>query len=229
MTISRCAFGAILFGVLVVVGSIASAADGEKGVSLFDGMSLAGWGCHLVDANVKMENVWRVEDGLLICKGEPFGYLVTKEAFQDFQLIVEWRWAPGKTPGNSGVLLRICGEPIGFMPKCFEAQLKHGSAGDIWAFRGTHFTGPVDRLRKIENHKVLGTFVGTPKLKDAERQPGQWNEYRITMKGDRLTLAVNGEQVNEATGCDVVAGPIGLQSEGGEIHFRAVKLTKITK
>lgn len=51
-------------------------------------------------------------------------------------LSFEWRWAPGSEPGNSGVLLRIAGEPETFMPKCVEAQLKHGSAGDIWAFYG---------------------------------------------------------------------------------------------
>ena len=115
------------------------------------------------------------------------------------------------------------------MPKCFEAQLKHGSAGDLWAFRGTHITGPADRLRKVENSKVLGSFVGTSKLKDAEREPGQWNEFRLTVKGDRITVKVNGELVNEATGCDVVPGPIGLQSEGGEIQFRNVKLTRLNK
>ena len=37
----------------------------------------------------------------------------------------------------------------------------------------------------------------------------------------------NGEKVNEATGLDVVAGTIGLQSEGGEIHFRTVELTRL--
>ena len=38
---------------------------------------------------------------------------------------------------------------------------------------------------------------------------------------------VSCEKVNEATDCDVLAGSIGLQSEGGEIHFRKIKLTKL--
>lgn len=225
----RCVRTEFLAILLTSLGALASAADCCNDVLLFNGKSLDGWACHLVDPSVKMADVWRVEDGVLICKGEPLGYLVTKDSFEDFELIVEWRWTPGKQPGNNGVLLRICGEPIGFMPKCFEAQLKHGSAGDIWAFRGTRITGPAERVRTVENHKVLGTFFGTPALKNAEKEAGQWNEYRITFRGDRLTVAVNGEQVNEATGCDQVAGPIGLQSEGGEIQFRTVRLTRLAK
>ena len=35
---------------------------------------------------------------------------------------------------------------------------------------------------------------------------------------------LNGELVNEATGVDVRPGRIGLQSEGGVIHFRTVTM-----
>ncbi len=224
----RVACGAVLAVTFALACSTATAEEnGNQAVLLFNGRNLDGWDCHLVDTNVKQTDVWRVEDGVLICKGEPLGYLVTKNVFTDFKLTVEWRWPSGKEPGNSGVLLRISGKPIGFMPRCVEAQLKHGSAGDIWGFRGFPVNGPAERLRKIENHKELGSFVGVGKRKDAERQPGQWNQYVITLVGDKLTLEVNGELVNEATGCDVVAGPIGLQSEGGEIQFRTVKLVPL--
>lgn len=224
----RVACCAVLVATLAMACSTVAAQQCcNQGVTLFNGQNLEGWDCHLADPDVKLTDVWRVEDGILICKGQPFGYLVTKDAFKDFRLVVEWRWAPGKEPSNSGVLLRISGKPIGFMPRCVEAQLKYGSAGDIWGFRGYPVTGAADRLRKVENHKELGTFAGVGKLKDAEKQPGQWNQYVITLVGDKLTLQVNGELVNEATGCDAVAGPIGLQSEGGEIQFRTVKLVPL--
>jgi hypothetical protein len=224
----RVAGAAVLVATLTLTMTCSLVAA-DQGVALFNGKNLDGWAYHLVDPNVRMADVWRVENGVLICKGSPLGYLVTKESFKSFKLIVEWRWAPGKEPGNSGVLLRISSDPIGFMPRCAEAQLKHGSAGDVWGFRGFPVTGAAERLRKIENHKELGTFVGVGKLKDAEKQPGQWNQYVIMMVGDKLTLEVNGEPINAATGCDVVAGPIGLQSEGGEIQFRTVKLTPIAE
>jgi len=209
---------------LALASSNALAADGKE-VALFNGKNLDGWDYRLVDPNVKMADVWRVEDGILICKGEPLGYLMTKGSYRNFKLVVEWRWAPGKEPTNSGVFLRISSEPIKFMPKCIESQLMHGNVGDIWGFRGFPVSGPAERIQKVENHKDLGNFSGVGKIKDAEKKPGEWNTYTITLVGDKLAIELNGEKVNEATGCEVVSGPIGLQSEGGEIHFRSVKLT----
>jgi len=77
---------------------------------------------------------------------------------------------------------------------------------------------------KSAQGKMIGQLSGVSKIKGNEKAPGEWNKYEITLKGGDLTLLVNGEKVNEATGLDIVAGKIGLQSEGGEIHFRTVRL-----
>ena len=66
------------------------------------------------------------------------------------------------------------------------------------------------RLRKIENHEQLGNFMGVGLITANEKEPGQWNTYDITFDQGQLTLVVNGEKVNEATDCDVLAGAIGL-------------------
>ncbi len=71
-------------------------------------------------------------------------------------------------PGNSGVLLRVTGDPPSFLAKCVEAQLKHGDAGDIWAFYGFEVAGAKDRFVDIE-HDVLGRLKGVRKIKDAAR------------------------------------------------------------
>ena len=194
----------------------------KEAIALFNGKDLAGWEYFLVNPDVKMADVWSVKDGVLICKGEPVGYLATEKLFKNFKLVVQWRWAPGKEPGNSGVLLRITGKPM-MLPKCVEAQLKSGDAGDIWAFQGFKVEGDAERFREVEVAEI-GRFVGVTKKMANEKQPGEWNEYEITMQGGKLILEVNGKTVNECRGCDVVAGRIGLQSEGGEIHFRTVKL-----
>jgi hypothetical protein len=211
---------------LLALSALSAHAVGQDKIDLLAGDGLAGWDHHSVE-DVKKEDVWSLEDGILKCKGSPFGYLYTKQKFQDFQLTLQWRWAPGTKPGNSGVLLRIASEPISFLPKCAEAQLMHGSAGDIWGFYGFKLKGDEARWRDIKDHKQLGDFWGVGKIKDAEKEPGQWNTYEITMKGGDLTLVINGEKVNEATDCEVVAGPIGLQSEGGEIHFRNIHVTPL--
>ena len=203
------------------------AAECGKPVDLLAGDSLDGWNVFLLDSDLKKEDVWTVKNGVLVCKGEPFGYLYTKKPYKNFTLTLQWRWPAGSEGGNSGVLMRVAGDAISFLPKCVEAQLMSGSAGDIWGFYGYQLKGDKERFRKIENHKLLGDFVGVKAIKTNEKPIGQWNTYEITFIDGCLTLIINGEKVNEATDCDIVSGPIGLQSEGGEIHFRNIKVTQL--
>ncbi|MFM7180883.1 MAG: DUF1080 domain-containing protein [Verrucomicrobiales bacterium] len=195
-------------------------------IALFNGKDFDGWS-HVLVGDVAMQDVWSVSDGVIVCKGEPLGFLHTKESYQDYTLTFEWRWAPGREPGNSGVLLRIASKAETFMPKCVEAQLKHGSAGDIWAFYGAGIKSEGERAREVKANPNLGDFKGVAKIKDAEKPPGEWNRCEITVSGDTLTLKINGELVNEASGLDIVSGPIGFQSEGAEIHFRNIALQKL--
>jgi hypothetical protein len=209
----------------------ASAPAESEARTWFDAGDLSGWSAVLVDPEVGKEDVWSVEDGVLVCKGEPLGYLHTDEDFTDFHLSLEWRWAPGTEPGNCGVLMRIAsapepGEPVSFLPKCVEAQLQHGNAGDLYAFFGGSLEGDPERFKVIESEKI-GTFNALPKMKAMEKPPGEWNHYDIKVTGPDITVKINGELVNEGTGLDMLAGPIGLQSEGGEIHFRKLRLTEL--
>ncbi len=218
----------LVLSLFVCAASIASAAEKEsKPCNLFNGKNLDGWGFFLVEPDVKMEDVWSVKDGLLICKGQPNGYLSTEKKFDNFKLVVEWRWAPGKKPGNSGVLIRITGGEQMMLPKCFEAQLAHRNAADIWGFHGFKLDGDPDRKRTIADHKLGGNMTGFSKSAVNENEAGQWNKYEITADGGTITLEVNGKELNKATDCDCYKGKIALQSEGGEIHFRTVRLTPL--
>jgi hypothetical protein len=194
---------------------IGFAATGEdepsvQDIRLFNGRDLSGWEYFLVDEDAEMDDVWSVEDR---------GYLYTEADFESFRLVVEWRWP--ETPGNSGVLMRITGEPM-MLPNSVEAQLQSGNAGDMYGFQGFRIGGDEERLSEI---RVPGW--GLAKIEGNENEPGEWNRYEITVDGDTITLILNGKKVNEATGCDVWPGRIGLQSEGGVIHFRTVTLTPL--
>ena len=224
---------AITLGLLVIAAtasvSCSSTSDtgslSGKQIELFNGRDLEGWSYHLVDLDVKMQDVWSVRDGLRICRGEPLGYLHTAGSYKNFKLVVEWRWAPGKKPGNSGVLMRINGEPRG-IPRSIEAQLGSGSAGDFYGFHGMQIDGAPER-RVTASGEAVGELVGVKRMETLENPPGQWNRYDITIDGPYLIASINGKKANEAWGCDVLKGPIGRQSEGGEIHFRRVALTPI--
>ena len=218
---------------IVCVSSAATAADppakqDDGGIDLFNGKCLAGWKCFALGDDVKMEDIWSVEDGIMVCKGEPLGYLYTEKQFTNYKLEVDWRWAPGKKAGNSGILLRIDGDAVSFLPKCAECQLQSGSAGDVYGFYGYKLKGPEDRFNIRESSR-LGKIYAVGKAKGVEKAPGKWNKAEITVDGGTITVVINGEEVNRATDCEITAGKIGLQSEGGEIHFRTVRLTKIKK
>ncbi len=187
--------------------------------------TLEAWDCYLADSNVKVQDVWSVQDGVLVCAGKPLGYLYTKKDYQNFILKLQWRWPAGKKPGNGGVLIRMTGEHR-IWPRSLEAQLNAGNAGDFWGLAGYPLTGPEERLRSSE-HKQFGILTNLKKTKNLEKPPGQWNTYEITAAGDTVTLVINGEQVNRATGCASDFGRICLTSEGDEIHFRNVTITEI--
>lgn len=190
---------------------------------LFNGRDLNGWQAHLADATKTMEDVWRVENGILICKGEPMGYLHTIGNHTNFTLTVDWRWAPGTTPGNSGILMRVNGRPKP-LPRSLEVQLKHENAGDVYGFHGMKLAGDPARFKSVKNHALGGNLVGLTRIQPSEAAPGKWNRAEITLSQGNLTVFINGKKVNEAKDCEITPGSIALQSEGGEIHFKRVSL-----
>jgi len=174
------------------------------------------------DPDTKFGDVWQVKDGVLICKGMPKGYIYTTRDYTNFVLRLEWRWPPEGKPGKGGVLLRTTGEHK-IWPKCLEAQINVGDAGDFWGLGGYKLTGPDDRSKSLENPR-LGRFTNVKKTENVEKPAGQWNRYEIVAKGDTVVLSINGREVNRATGCETAPGKILLTSEGNEIHFRNIRL-----
>jgi hypothetical protein len=122
----------------------------------------------------------------------------------------------------------VNGEPKA-IPRAYEAQLRQGDAGDLYGFWGMPLEGDAARRREAKGHEMLGDMVGFTKTAAAERPEGEWNVYEITVDGPSITVVVNGKLVNEAKGALQLPGRIGLQSEGGEIHFRKVELTPIVR
>ena len=179
------------------------------------------------DPKTRLSDVWKLDGDVLICKGTPKGYIYTEQDFADFVLKLEWRWPPDKKPGNGGVLLRTTGEHK-IWPKSLEAQINAGDAGDFWGLGGYQLTGPAERSKSLE-HPQFGKLTNVKKKKAAEKPSGQWNCYEIIANGDTVTLKINGQTVNRATGCETTPGKIALTAEGDEIHFRNVRLSPIKR
>lgn len=198
-------------------------------LELFNGRDLRGWAAvsgPTVGEGEGAGSVWNVRDGMIICRGEPIGYLHTKRHFKDFRMTVEYRWAPGGAPGNSGLFSRIDGDPRA-LPRCVEVQLMHGNAGDVLGLQGRRIASEQPRHFHIAAHPLAGDIDGVRKEVSAEAEAGQWNRVEILAQGDSYTVWINGVLVNHVIGVERVSGPVGLQSEGGEIHFREVRIVPL--
>ncbi|MSR17564.1 MAG: DUF1080 domain-containing protein [Phycisphaerales bacterium] len=222
-----CAWVAAIFVVAACLGgrsdtNTQSSADGEKGwCTLFNGTDLAGWKVFVpgrAQDDAADTSPFSASGGVLTCEGTPGGYIETKELYTNFELRLQWRFDPSKGAGNSGVLLRVVG-PDMVWPKSIEAQLHSENAGDIWNI------GEVPM--KADPARTSGRR--TTKASSCSEFPlGQWNSYRIVLDEGHLQLFVNDVLQNEASGCEVVPGRIGLQSEGSYIQFRDIRIKPIT-
>jgi 3-keto-disaccharide hydrolase len=202
----------------ILIRDPAAPMPGEK--ILFNGKDLSGWEPIVPEAKsagIEPASVWSVQDGILICKGNPVGYIRTREKFANYVLKVEWRFNPvTKKAGNSGVLLRMVGEDK-VWPKSVEAQLESGNAGDFWNIDNVRMTVDPARTKGRNTKHTHG----------AERPIGEWNEYEIVVSHGDVVLKVNGEELNRASAVEEVPGYICLQSEGAEIQFRSVRLAPL--
>jgi putative heme-binding domain-containing protein len=180
---------------------------------------------------------WHVSNGVLEHDGIADD-LWTEQKLGDFILQLEWRWpdkpvwedfpvigvdgyevkdADGKTvtkrvldAGDSGVFLR------GYRKAQANLFCYPCGSGEVWEYR-TDPKMPEDVRRAV-----------TPK-KQADKPLGEWNAMTITMKGDRLTVVLNGEEVISSARLPGVPaeGPIGFQHEHGRIQFRNIYVKEI--
>ena len=67
--------------------------------------------------------------------GKPEGHLLTKEAYRNYRLEVEYRF-PGQ-PGNCGVLVHASRPRALYkmFPQSIEVQMHSGNAGDFWVIQ----------------------------------------------------------------------------------------------
>ena len=199
----------------------------EGFVSLYNGVDLAGWKTH-----EGLVGHWSVNDWRLAYDGKATGqdkHLWTEKAYQDFELIVDWRW--------NGKYERTKPRPV-VLPSGDNALNDDGSAKTIEVpiadsgilLRGTNqqvniWQWPIGsgELWSVRNNKKLSPEIraaATPS-QPADKPVGQWNRYRIKLVGDRITVNLNGTTVIDD--CQMPglpeSGSIGLQHHGDPIEF----------
>ncbi len=210
-----------LFTFLLASATLTAAEPDKDGfVPLFDGKSLAGW----VNVNCAPET-WTVQDGIIHCDGVPTGALRTERQYENFILELEWRHL--KVGGNAGVFvwaspLSAQGQPF---LRAIEVQvLDHGygksdwytTHGDVFPIHGSDMT-------PLSPNKGKRSF---PKELHGKGSP-EWNHYRISCQDGSLRLSVNGHEVSGGDHCTWRKGYLGLESEGGVVDWRNIRIKEL--
>jgi hypothetical protein len=201
-------------------------------VSLFDGKSLTGWYMDVPDLqkDSSLRRPFIVREGLLVSLGTPGGHLISEKSYENYILEFEYRFA-GK-PGNCGVLVHASTPRAlyGMFPKSIEVQMMHSNAGDFWCIQEDIQVDDMEKRRGPKEN--WGISEGKERriinlTDDSEKPLGEWNRMKIKCEGDRVTVWVNGDLVNDGYGATAQKGQIALQAEGAEVEFKNLILTSL--
>lgn len=204
--------------------SVARAADGDGFVPLFNGKNLDGW----VNVNCA-PSTWTIEDGMLICSGVPIGELRTTKMYENFILEAEWRHM--KPKGNAGIFVwadAMIAKGTPFI-RGVEVQVLENAYGEGPGFT-TH--GDIFPIHGAIMRPLTGKNVGKASARafpteHVSNPSPQWNHYRIECNNGNITLAVNGKVVTKGADASPRKGYICLESEGGLVHWRNVRIKEL--
>ena len=196
--------GCILISVFV--GVSASADEQTAFEDLIGNDVTQHWKHFHSDAEVPLTAVWKVvtlptestPESVLICVGNPKGFLITNEVFEDFELTLEWKY-PTDANGNSGVLVYAQDEPR-IWPTSIQVQFHQPKAGSVFP------SGDATSDNKIE-------------VDELARPVNTWNECKIVSRSGTLSVTVNGRKPIEITGAKPKSGrKCGWRSSVNQVH-----------
>ena len=194
--------------------------DKDGYTALFNGKDLTGWKASRPDA-------WKVEDGVLAWQ-KGAGDLWTEKRYGDFVLELDFKVDKGT---NSGVFIRT-------------------DSTKEWLNTGMEFQVLDSAAKQVpDKHDTGALYDVQAPAKNTMKPAGEWNHYKITAKGPKLTVELNGEVVNEIdldkwteAGKNPDGTPnkfkyaykdmkregyIGLQDHGGAVWYRNIRLKEL--
>ncbi len=227
---SRVILGGLAALTLAALLGAAPVEDSEGFQTLFDGEDLSHWNIPEGD-----NGHWKIveQDGGRVidydARSEAPGNknLITKEEFGDFVLKFEWRIkeTPYENPNIPYVLpdgthaRGVDGKDLKFtLPDSdsgvYLRDMNGKSQVNIWCW--PIGSGEVYGYRMDKSMPPEVRAGVTPKHQ-ADKPVGEWNEFEITLRGDRLTVVLNGVTVIENAQLPGIPekGPLALQHHGG--------------
>lgn len=145
-----------------------------------------------------------VKDAMIFLKAGN-GLVQTQKMYGDFVLELEWK-ALKPAKWDSGIYFRYDSVPANKpWPPRYQVNLKQNDEGNVGGLKGAQSKGL---------------------FKDLE-----WNTLKLTVRGSKASLEVNGKPAWEADGLEGPShGYIALQAEvpgGGQHYFRNIAITEL--
>lgn len=191
---------------------------------IFDGATLNGWK-HTPDTTN-----WVAANGILKHNGRKGAVndLWTEKTYKDCTLSFNWRWS-----GRGPVMPRPVVQPDGSDKGTVEVEeldsgiyLRGNTKSQVNLWNWTVGSGEVYGYRTDGSMPAEVKAGVTPKAK-ADKPPGEWNHMVITLKGEELTVTLNGRLVIDKARLPGIPaeGPLGLQHHGGAIDFANLRVS----
>jgi hypothetical protein len=220
----RAVFASLALMMVLVLGASAQSNAPAGFTSLFNGKDLTGWRIPQGD-----NGHWRVVDGAIDydARTEATGdkTLWSEKEYRDLELRVDWRLkdVPYKNP-NVPIIMPDGTHKKGADGKDLLMTVPDGDSGiylrglpkaqvNIWNW--PIGSGEVYGYRTDEKQPAAVRAGVTPKTA-ADHNIGEWNTFVITLRGDRLSVVLNGKTVLDNAQLPGVppSGRIALQHHG---------------
>jgi hypothetical protein len=193
----------VLLVVTFIFSGCATRPESQGWVTLIDGdKGLENWN-RTGDAN------WRVESGAIVADKGKGGFLISKNAYKDFEIYAEF-WA--ETDTNSGIFIRATDPATITADNAYEVN--------IWDIR----PDPIYATGAIVN------FAAVP-VPLVYKAGGKWNTLEVYAKGTSFTVKFNGVETVSLQNSKFPSGPVALQYgpgvkgvTGGPIKWRKVQV-----
>jgi hypothetical protein len=195
----------VAFVTILSLGAPATAKKKDrKWIELFNGKDSSGW-------RMAGKGSFTVEDRALVTHGGMGMLWYEGRTFSNFTLQVEWK--VNDKCNNSGIFVRF-----------------PDKSDDPWYAVNHGYEIQIDDCDKKGLMFQTGSIYSFhPAEKIASKAAGKWNVFEITVVGQRYTVVLNGEKVNQFEGSRGSEGYIGLQNHDliSRVSFRRVRVKEL--
>jgi len=197
---------------------------------------------HWTDMNCSMSDSFELtkdEHGVTVLagSGHPIGLVRSLRAYENFILEVDWRHlteapssaknGPGGTTGNSGIY--VWADPIppagNSFTRAVEVQVCNLGNGQWYTSNGDLF--PIHGATMIPDPRFGVSGSRSMPIEFRGAKTGQWNHCRITCADGTIQEELNGAVVTAGFRCSPRKGYLCLESEGGPVEFKNMRLTEL--